>query len=117
MTRNGWRTCTALISLLIVAGGRTQQREFALPDRPSDTKVDGGGRVFLAAGSQLFRLDSTLALQENVSLGSSVARVALSSDERRVVVCLGDLSQHGQCTEGIFQGSWVGNSDGEHLRR
>ena len=55
-------------------------------------KVDGGGRVFLAAGSQLFRLDSTLALQENVTLGSSLLRLALSSDERRVVVCLGDLS-------------------------
>jgi len=55
-------------------------------------KVDGGGRVFLAAGNQLFRLDSTLTLQENVTLGSSVLRVALSSDERRVVVCLSDLS-------------------------
>jgi len=92
MTRNRWRTCTALISLLIVAGVRTQQGEFSLPVLPSDMKVDGGGRVFLAAGSQLFRLDSTLALQENVTLGSSVVRVALSSDERRVVVCLGDLS-------------------------
>ena len=69
-----------------------QQREFSLPNRPSDMKVDGGGRVFLAAGSQLFRLDSALALQENVTLGSSVVRVALSSDERRVVMCLGDLS-------------------------
>ena len=69
-----------------------QQREFSLPNRPSDMKVDGDGRVFLAAGSQLLRLDSTLALQENVTLGSSVVRVALSSDERRVVVCLGDLS-------------------------
>ena len=55
-------------------------------------KVDGGGRVFLAAGNQLFRLDNTLALQENVTLGSSVLRVALSSDERRVVVCLSDMS-------------------------
>ena len=55
-------------------------------------KVDGGGRVFLAAGNQLLRLESTLALQENVTLGSSVLKVALSSDERRVVVCLSDLS-------------------------
>ena len=54
--------------------------------------VDGGGGVFLAAGNQLLRLDSTLALQENVTLGSSVLRVALSSDERRVVVCLSDMS-------------------------
>jgi len=69
-----------------------QQREFSLATNPSDVKVDASGRIFLAAGSQLFRLDSTLALQENVTLGSSVVRVALSSDERRVVVCLGDLS-------------------------
>ena len=66
------------------------QREFSLSANPSNMKVDGGGRVFLAAGNQLLRLDSTLALQENVTLGSSVLRVALSSDERRVVVCLSD---------------------------
>ena len=69
-----------------------RQREFSLSAAPSDMKVDGDGRVFLAAGNQLFRLDSTLALQENVTLGSSVLRVALSSDERRVVVCLSDMS-------------------------
>ena len=55
-------------------------------------KVDGDGRVFLAAGNQLLRLDSTLVLQENITLGGSVLKVALSSDERRVVVCLSDLS-------------------------
>ena len=81
-----------MILLLLVAGSRTQQGVFSLADPPSDMKVDGDGRVFLAARSQLLRLDSGLALQENVTLGSSVVRVALSSDERRVVVCLGDLS-------------------------
>ena len=77
-----------------IAALNAQQREFSLSAAPSDMKVDGDGRVFLAAGNQLFRLDSTLALQENVTLGSStsVLRVALSSDERRVVVCLSDLS-------------------------
>ena len=93
MAWNRWRTCNSvLILLLLVAGSRTQQGVFSLSDPPSDMKVDGDGRVFLAAGSQLLRLDSALALQENVTLGSSVVRVALSSDERRVVVCLGDLS-------------------------
>ena len=75
-----------------VAAVNTQQREFSLSASPSDMKVDGGGRVFLAAGNQLLRLDSNLTLQENVTLGSSVLKVALSSDERRVVVCLSDLS-------------------------
>ena len=75
-----------------VAAVNTQQREFSLSASPSDMKVDSEGRIFLAAGNQLLRLDSSLALQENVTLGSSVVRVALSSDERRVVVCLSDLS-------------------------
>ena len=44
--------------------------EFSLSASPSDMKVDGGGRVFLAAGNQLLRLDSNLTLQENVTLGS-----------------------------------------------
>ena len=75
-----------------VAAVNTQQREFSLSARPSDMKVDGDGRVFLAGSNQLLRLDSTIALQENVTLSSSVLKVALSSDERRVVVCLSDLS-------------------------
>ena len=75
-----------------IAALNAQQREFSLSAAPSDMKVDGGVRVFLAAGNQLLRLDSTLALQENMTLGSNVLKVALSSDERRVVVCLSDLS-------------------------
>ena len=92
-----------------VAAVNTQQREFSLSASPSDMKVDGGGRVFLAAGNQLLRLDSTLALQENVTLGSSVLKVALSSDERRVVVCLSDMS----CA--VYNASDFGA--GEQLRR
>ena len=75
-----------------IAALNAQQREFSLSAGLSDMKVDGNGRVFLGAGNHLLRLDNTLALQENVTLSSSVLRVALSSDERRVVVCLGDLS-------------------------
>ena len=71
-----------------IAALNAQQREFPLSAAPSDMKVDGEGRVFLAAGNQLLRLDSTLALQENVTLGGSVLRVALSSGESRVVVAM-----------------------------
>ena len=92
-----------------VAAVNTQQREFSLSASPSDMKVDGGGRVFLASSNQLLRLDSTLALQDNVTLDSSVLRVALSSDERRVVVCLSDLS----CA--VYNASDFGA--GEQLRR
>ena len=97
------------MTLLLLVVGETQQREFSLSAGPSDVKVDGDGRVFLAAGNQLLRLDSTLTLQENVTLGSSVLRVALSSDERRVVVCLSDLS----CA--VYNASDFGA--GEQLRR
>ena len=94
-----------------VAAVNTQQREFSFSASPSDMKVDGGGRVFLhvAAGNQLLRLDSNLTLQENVTLGSSVLKVALSSDERSVVVCLSDLS----CA--VYNASDFGA--GEQLRR
>ena len=109
MAWNRWRTCSALLFLLLVSGVRPQQREFYFSAGSSDMKVDGDGRVFLAAGNQLLRLDSTLVLQENVTLGSSVLRVALSSDERRVVVCLSDLS----CA--VYNASDFGA--GEQLRR
>ena len=89
MDLHGYKFVLCCVLPLLTAA---QQREFFLSTRPSDMKVDSGGRVFLAAGNQLLRLDNTLALQENVTLGSSVLRVALSSDERRVVVCLSDLS-------------------------
>ena len=72
-------------------------------------KVDCKGRIFLAAGNKLLRLDSSLALQENVTLDSSVLRVALSSDERRAVVCLSDQS----CA--VYNASDFGA--GEQLRR
>ena len=94
-----------VLPLLVAA----QQREFSLTAGPSDMKVDGEGWIFLAAGNQLLRLDSTLALQENVTLDSSVLRVALSSDERRVVVCLSDMS----CA--VYNASDFGA--GEQLRR
>ena len=92
-----------------VAAVNTHQREFSLSASPSDMKVDSEGRIFLAAGNQLLRLDSTLALQENMTLGSSVLRVALSCDERRVVVCLSDMS----CA--VYNASDFGA--GEELRR
>ena len=68
------------------------QTDFPLPSQPSDMTVDSGGGVFLAAGNQLFRLDKNLPLQENVSLGSDILKIALSSDESRLVVCLSDES-------------------------
>ena len=97
------------IWLCCIAALNAQQQQFSLSASPSDMKVDSGEWVFLAAGNQLLRLNSTLTLQENVTLGSSVLRVVLSSDERRVVVCLSDLS----CV--VYNASDFGA--GEELRR
>ena len=79
-----WSICN------IVVLNAMQQGEFPLSARPYDMKVDSGGRVFLAAGNQLFRLDDNLTVEDNVTLGSSVLRVALSSDEKRLAVCWTD---------------------------
>ena len=82
------------IAITLLVGGSlcAAQTDFPLPSQPSDMTVDSGGGVFLAAGSQLFRLDSNLALQENVTLDSDVLKIALSNDESRLVVCLSDES-------------------------
>ena len=79
-----WSICN------IVVLNAVQQGEFPLSARPYDMKMDSGGRVFLATGNQLFRLDDNLTVEENVTLGSSVLRVALSSDEKRLAVCWTD---------------------------
>ena len=92
MAWNRWRTCSVLLLLLLVTRGRARHREFFFSGGSAHMTVDGGGGVFLAAANQLLRLDSTLALQENVTLSNNVLSVALSSDERRVVVCLSDMS-------------------------
>ena len=61
--------CKLLLCCIISILFAAQQREISLATNPSDLKVDASGRIFLAAGSQLFRLDNTLALHENVTLG------------------------------------------------
>ena len=93
-----WSICN------IVALNGLQQGEFSLSARPYDMKVDSGGRVFLATGNQLFRLDDNLTVEENVTLGSSVLRVALSSDERRLAVCWTDAFRS-NLTCGVFNAS------------
>ena len=93
-----WSICN------IVALNALQQREFSLSARPYDMKMDSGGRIFLAAGNQLFRLADNLTVEENVTLGSSVLRVALSSDERRLAVCWTDAFRR-NLTCGVFNAS------------
>ena len=69
------------------------QAQFIFPDgasQPVGLHVDGNGRVFVAAGNQLFRLGSNFALEQNVTFVSEVVGTALSADESAIVVCFGD---------------------------
>ena len=83
-----------LVILLAVCCSCQQstQPQYGLP-RPPSLQVDGSGRVFVGAGDQLIRLNSTLVPQENLILANeSVVNISLSSDGSRLVVCLTDLS-------------------------
>ena len=79
--------------LLIVAIANCQQ--FNLPSSPIRSpglQVDTAGKIYASAGSQLYRLSSTLAQEETISLNSEAVNISLSSDGRWLVVCLTDLS-------------------------
>ncbi len=57
-----------------------------------DMAVDIDGRVFLAAGSRLLRLDGDLTLSEDVTVESPILQIALSADGSRLVACSVDES-------------------------
>ena len=69
------------------------QLEFSLPNQPADMKVDSSGQVFLGVNNHLLRLDRNLTILENVTFGSNnILKIALSSDENRLVVCFNNES-------------------------
>ena len=78
-----------LASFVVLCGA--QQSQFQLSDPPSDLRVDSNGTVFVAAGNELFRLDSDFVQQEStdvvVGTSTTIQGIALSQDESRVVVC------------------------------
>ena len=81
------------LSFLIVFS--TQDQRFNLPaqqPRSPDLQTDGSGRAYVSAGSQLYRLNSSLGLEEVRELRSEAVNISLSSDGRWLVVCLTDLS-------------------------
>ena len=82
------------LSLLTVFS--TQDQRFNLPAQQSprspDLQTDGSGRAYVSSGSQLYRLNSSLGLEEARELRSEAVNISLSSDGRWLVVCLADLS-------------------------
>ena len=74
----------------------TNGQQFSLPGRPltrhPGLQVDGEGRVFVTAGDQLFKLNSDLVPELNVTLSSVAVNISLSSGGEWLVVCTRNLS-------------------------
>ena len=83
-----------LVFYAFVAGSNHLQ--FSLPDRPLTRhpamQVDEEGRVYVTAGDQLFKLNSDLVPELNVTLSSVAVNISLSSGGEWLVVCTRDLS-------------------------
>ena len=69
---------------------------FDLPSSPAspspDLRTDANGRVYVSAGSRLFRLNDSLQLEESRELNSEAVNISLSTGGRWLVACLTDLS-------------------------
>ena len=92
MERTFVRTCSILLSLLVIV---SSGQRFDLPSSPSRSpglQVAGTGKIYTAAETQLYRLNSNLQLEETRILTSEAVNISLSSDGRWLVVCLIDLS-------------------------
>ena len=83
-----------LVFYAFVAGSNHLQ--FSLPGRPltrhPGLQVDGEGRVYVTAGDQLFKLNSDLVPELNVTLSSVAVNISLSSGGEWLVVCTRNLS-------------------------
>ena len=87
--------CTAVLLLLSVHISLCQS-SYPLQAAPSSVAVNTeNGEVFIAAGSQLLRLNNSLQLLENVTVsgGGELVVIALSPDGSRLVGCLGGDSR------------------------
>ena len=87
--------CTAVLLLLSVQICFCQP-SYPLPAAPSSVEVnEDNGEVFVAAGSQLLRLNNSLHLLENVTVGGGeeLVVIALSPDGSKLVGCLGGDSR------------------------
>ena len=87
--------CTAVLLLLSVHISFCQS-SYPLQATPSSVAVNTeNGEVFIAAGSQLLRLNNSLHLLENVTVrgGGELVVIALSPDGSRLVGCVGGDSR------------------------
>ena len=84
----------AFLSFWLILNSCSGQPSFSLPASPSSVAVSSdSGDVFVAAGSQLLRLDGQLRLLENVTVSGELLRTVLSPGGGRLVGCLGGSSR------------------------
>ena len=84
---------SVLILLLIAAITNCQRFDFRpSPSRSPGLQVDAAGKVYTSAGSQLYRFNRNLVLEETRVLTSEAVNISLNSDGRWLVVCLTDFS-------------------------
>ena len=92
MDRTFVRTFSLVLCLLVILSNG-QRFDFPLSlSRSPGLQVDGAGRVYSFAENRLYRLNSSLRLEEENNLSSEAVNISLSSDGRWLVVCLTDLS-------------------------
>ena len=94
MKSPGGRFACVLFAVLILEQCSCQPPSTPLPAAPSSVVVSNeNGDVFIAAGTQLLRLNSTLELQESVTVSGELVRIALSPDGSKLVGCVGGDSR------------------------
>ena len=90
------KSCSQLILIYLCVC--TAQQQFSLPGQPNDVVVSSTSNVYVSTNvggsGRVYRLKDSLVQQEvlQFSNGTTGLRIALSSDESRLIVCLSNNS-------------------------
>ena len=93
---NSWTSLFCRIFCVTIIS--TAQQQFSLPGQPNDVVVSSTSNVYVSTNfsgnGRVYRLNGTLVQQEVLQFpnGTTVLRIALSSDESRLIVCLSNNS-------------------------
>ena len=109
-----WKNCYCLLVLIpgiFCVAICTGQLQFSLPGQPNDVVVSSTCNVYVStnvSGSgRVYRLNGSLVQKEVLQFpsGTSVLRVALSSDESRLIVCVSNKSCISYIANDLTKGS------------
>ena len=87
-------SCSRLILICGIFCVCTAQLQFRLPGQPNDVVVSSTSNVFASTVNGVYRLNGSLVQQDAQQFpnGTTGLRIALSSDESRLIVCLSNNS-------------------------